>query len=423
MSQEQIQQILILVGVVVTVAAIGFVWGRRSASTRSGEQAQPQKTKPTITEAKAGQGQLSTSSAEPAVLPVSEAADAAKPSSASTTSAVETAQTQPSVSWFNRLSAGLSKTQNQLVRQIESLFVSNSERASREAILDGMLEILVRADVGIRTAEMLIEKVRQELPGSDLSDANAVKEVLRREILGVLKSDPNWRLVSAASAPTVVLMVGVNGVGKTTTTGKLAFKERQAGRSVIVGAADTFRAAAVDQLEEWARRAGAECVRLNEGSDPASVAFECVKRSLAQKTDLCLIDTAGRLHNRQDLMQELAKIKRVASKDVAGAPHEVLLVLDATTGQNAMMQAKAFREIAGVTGLVLTKLDGTAKGGVAIALAHEMGLPIRYIGVGESVDDLQPFLAEEFVEALFDAQSSQIADKTSRSAATGSATF
>ncbi|NBO38863.1 signal recognition particle-docking protein FtsY [bacterium] len=333
------------------------------------------------------------------------------------------ASTASSVPWFSRLTLGLSKTQAQLVRQIESLFVGEHERASREALLDSMLEILVRADVGIRTSEMLIEKVRTSLPGSELTNPAAVMEVLRSEILTLLRNPTiqasapqtnaeisSWSLIDStplagqeSRRSRVVLMVGVNGVGKTTTTGKLAFKERQAGHSVIVGAADTFRAAAVDQLEEWARRAGADCVRLSDGADPASVAFECVKRAVQQGTDLCLIDTAGRLHNRNDLMQELAKIRRVASKDLPGAPHEVLLVLDATTGQNAIQQARAFKEIAGVTGLVLTKLDGTAKGGVAIALANEMNLPIRYIGVGESVEDLQLFNAEEFVEALFQA--------------------
>lgn len=314
------------------------------------------------------------------------------------------------LNWFARLSKGLSKTQTQLVRQIESLFVSGEVQATREAVLDGMLEILVRADVGIRTSEMLIEKVRTALPSGELANSQVVLSVLRKEILQILQAPSRtndtdrtqWSLVRNPSSGTqVVLMVGVNGVGKTTTTGKLAFKERQAGRSVIVGAADTFRAAAVDQLEEWARRAGAECVRLAEGADPASVAFECVKKAISQQMDLCLVDTAGRLHNRNDLMQELSKIKRVTSKDLPGAPHEVLLVLDATTGQNALAQARAFKEIAGVTGLVLTKLDGTAKGGVAIALASEMNLPIRYIGVGEAVEDLQLFSPEEFVEALF----------------------
>jgi fused signal recognition particle receptor len=400
MTFDSVPQILIWLIALAAVAAIAFAVGRRT-------RRQPP---PEITE----------------VAPPSRPSDAVQPPQPSDT----VPPPQPSISWFNRLSAGLSKTQDQIVRQIESLLTSESEKASREALLDRMLEILVRADVGIRTAEMLVEKVRHQLPGAELSDPVAVKRVLQREILqlfdaaaGAQTSDNHWSLVKQGKKPTVVLMVGVNGVGKTTTTGKIAFKQRQTGRSVIVGAADTFRAAAVDQLEEWARRAGAECVRLSEGSDPASVAFECVKRASAQGTELCLVDTAGRLHNRQDLMQELAKIKRVVSKDVEAAPHEVLLVLDATTGQNALQQAKAFREIAGVTGLVLTKLDGTAKGGVAIALAHEMKLPIRYIGVGESVDDLQEFQAEEFVDALFSNHKAKTADIRSQSVATGSATL
>lgn len=322
-------------------------------------------------------------------------------------------QAEAEVSWFARLSAGLSKTQSQLVRQLEGLFVSREERASREALLDSILEVLVRADVGIRTSELLLEKVRTALPVGENLHSGAVLEILREEILKILLAPhqaqsaqsahaKDWSLVDEIGRePRVVLMVGVNGVGKTTTTGKLAFKERRAGRSVIVGAADTFRAAAVDQLEEWARRAGAECVRLTEGADPASVAFECVKKAISQHIDLCLIDTAGRLHNRNDLMQELGKIRRVTSKDLPSAPHDVLLVLDATTGQNALQQARAFKEIAGVTGIVLTKLDGTAKGGIAIALAAELNIPIRYIGVGESVEDLHIFDATEFVDALF----------------------
>lgn len=416
MTTELFPQILGFVLIAAVLGAAAFWLGRRSArksDANIAERTAAGKTPDTRSDSQGqgqGQGQGQESVAGENV--VVEAESIGK----------EPRQSVPSVSWFSRLSSGMSKTQNQLIRQIESLFTSQNEKASREAILDAMLEILVRADVGIRTAEMLIERVRHELPGAELSDAGSVKTVLRKEILGLLKSDAGWSLTSPDQKPAVVLMVGVNGVGKTTTTGKLAFKERQAGKTVIVGAADTFRAAAVDQLEQWAHRAGAECVRLSEGADPASVAFECVKRAVGQQSDLCLVDTAGRLHNRQDLMQELAKIKRVASKDVPGAPHEVLLVLDATTGQNALQQAKAFREIAGVTGLVLTKLDGTAKGGVAIALANEMKLPIRYIGVGESVDDLQPFVAEEFVDALFAPHSSQTADKTSRSEVTGSIT-
>ncbi|NBX18439.1 MAG: signal recognition particle-docking protein FtsY [Proteobacteria bacterium] len=411
MTTELFPQILGFILVAAVLGAAAFWLGRRSARKSDANIAEHSAAGKTPDTRSDGHGQAQESVA------------GQKVGSEAESTGNELPQAIPSVSWFSRLSSGMSKTQNQLIRQIESLFTSQNEKASREAILDAMLEILVRADVGIRTAEMLIERVRHELPGAELSDAGSVKTVLRKEILSLLKSDAGWSLTSPEQKPAVVLMVGVNGVGKTTTTGKLAFKERQAGKTVIVGAADTFRAAAVDQLEQWAHRAGAECVRLSEGADPASVAFECVKRAVGQQSDLCLVDTAGRLHNRQDLMQELAKIKRVASKDVQGAPHEVLLVLDATTGQNALQQAKAFREIAGVTGLVLTKLDGTAKGGVAIALANEMKLPIRYIGVGESVDDLQPFVAEEFVDALFAPHSSQTADKTSRSEVTGSITL
>lgn len=318
------------------------------------------------------------------------------------------AQASAERSWFARLSQGLSKTQSQLVRQLETLFANSGVIAGREAILDSMLEVLVRADVGVRTAERLIEKLRTDLPAEKFGQADAALTVVKDEILRILStpgqsvSNQSWCLSSqGASVPQVVLMVGVNGVGKTTTTGKLAFKLRRQGKTVIVGAADTFRAAAVDQLEEWARRSGAECVRMAEGSDPASVAFECVKKAVADKVDLCLIDTAGRLHNRNDLMQELSKVRRVVGKGVTDAPHEVLLVLDATTGQNALQQAKVFKEVAGVTGLVLTKLDGTAKGGVAIALAAELNLPIRFVGVGEAVEDLQPFEPSEFVDALF----------------------
>ncbi|MEN9825498.1 MAG: hypothetical protein RI953_1243 [Pseudomonadota bacterium] len=407
-------QIITLVLVALLVGVGAFMLGKRSGSN------QLPKPLPSKKEQKQ-QPEVSAEQPKP-----QERSDAARQSALATPVnlppqpevAGEAQESTGTTSWLSRLSQGLSKTQQHLVRQLDSLFTSSADKASREAILDGMLEILVRADVGIRTAEALIEKVRHDLPGDELADAQAVKSVLRKEILRLLSVDKDWSLVPdvVTTTPTVVLMVGVNGVGKTTTTGKLAFKERQAGKSVIVGAADTFRAAAVDQLEEWAKRAGAECVRLTEGADPASVAFECVKRAVSQQTQLCLIDTAGRLHNRQDLMQELGKIRRVASKDVPGAPHEVLLVLDATTGQNAIQQAKSFREVAGVTGLVLTKLDGTAKGGVAIALASELGLPIRYIGVGESVDDLQLFKADEFVDALFSSERSAMINNPQQSA-------
>ncbi|MEN9528938.1 MAG: hypothetical protein RI932_811 [Pseudomonadota bacterium] len=393
----------LFIAVTVFAVVLAFIFGRSVGRRRQEKQ---------LTQVKEGESLAAVEAKQPPHVEETIAANVSAEREAPAVLPAVAAPREPQRSWLSRLASGLSKTQGQLVRQIEVLLLTSKEqRASREAILDSMLEILVRADVGIRTSEMLIEKVRGAVPTSELASSEGILSVLRSEILRILSTpaqatqnptNTSWSLVPRPSQGTrVVLMVGVNGVGKTTTTGKIAFTERQAGHSVIVGAADTFRAAAVDQLEEWARRAGAECVRLAEGADPASVAFECVKKAVSQQIDLCLIDTAGRLHNRNDLMQELGKIRRVTSKDVQGAPHEVLLVLDATTGQNALQQARAFKEIAGVTGLVLTKLDGTAKGGVAIALAAEMNLPIRYIGVGESVEDLQPFSAEEFVDALF----------------------
>jgi fused signal recognition particle receptor len=396
------QSIMIWFGIGILFLLLAFWWIQKSALSQK---------KKVSSDASIAEAQPNVLSDRPSSVVRDEGA------LVSAVSSPQAAESKPvaavSLPWFARLTAGLSKTQTQITRQIEMLFLSGEAKASRESLLDHVLEILVRADVGVRTAERLVDKVRQTLPAAESVKGDAVIALLRSEILEILRAPEDaeakvrgsaWSLVSDAGQETrVVLMVGVNGVGKTTTTGKLAFQEAQSGRKVIVGAADTFRAAAVDQLEEWSRRAGAECVRLNEGADPASVAFECVKRARAQSADLCLVDTAGRLHNRADLMQELAKIKRVASKDFPGAPHEVLLVLDATTGQNALQQAKAFKEIAGVTGLVLTKLDGTAKGGVAIALAAEMNLPIRYVGVGETVEDLHLFNALEFVDALFQA--------------------
>lgn len=306
--------------------------------------------------------------------------------------------------WMERLRTGLARTQGTLVRGIDEFFLSKETKLSREQIFENLFELLIRADLGVHTAERLVDGVRLKLTSDDAGNAQAVKAILKEDILAILKGVEcvsQGTIEAPQTQPHVVLMVGVNGVGKTTTTGKLAFKSSANGMKVAVGAADTFRAAAVEQLGVWAKRAGAEFVQLKEGADPASVAFEAVKVAKEKSAGLCLIDTAGRLHNRADLMQELAKIRRIVGKDVSGAPHEVLLVLDATTGQNAIQQAKAFREIVQVTGLVLTKLDGTAKGGVAIAIAETLKLPIRYIGVGESVEDLEVFQPEEFVNALF----------------------
>ena len=308
------------------------------------------------------------------------------------------------LSWASRLKAGLLRTRSQMVRNLDELFLSRESKTTREDTLEKIFELLIRADVGVRTSELLVGRVRDGLVSAESFTLENVKALLKKEILELFESvrkPTTSTLEHPAELPHVVMMVGVNGVGKTTTTGKLAFKCSQLGQAVVVGAADTFRAAAVEQLAVWADRARATLVRLKEGSDPASVAFETVKIAKASAAQVCLVDTAGRLHNRADLMQELSKIKRVMGKEVAAAPHEVLLVLDATTGQNALSQARIFKEVVEITGLVLTKLDGTAKGGVALAVVSELQLPIRYLGVGETVEDLHSFDAVEFVEALF----------------------
>lgn len=308
------------------------------------------------------------------------------------------------ISWFQRLRFGLSQTHGKIVKNLDEFFLSNKDKISRESTLEFLFELLIQADVGVSTAELLVERVKNRLEKEDLGNSEKFKSILKEEILLVLNiplENRNGTLENPKHKPHVVLMVGVNGAGKTTTTGKLAYKSYLNQKTVVIGAADTFRAAAVEQLSIWAERSHAELIRLKEGTDPASVAFEAAKQAAEQKMDVCLIDTAGRLQTRHDLMQELSKIARVTGKDVVDAPHEVLLVLDATNGQNALQQAKLFREAVNVTGIILTKLDGTAKGGIAIAISHELGLPIRYVGVGESVEDLEIFDAVEFVDALF----------------------
>ncbi|MES2615617.1 MAG: signal recognition particle-docking protein FtsY [Bdellovibrionota bacterium] len=308
------------------------------------------------------------------------------------------------LSWFRRLRFGLSQTHRQIIKNLDEFFLSEKLKLNREDTLEYLFELLVQADVGVATAETLVERVKNRLERDDYNDVEKFKTILKEEILLLLNTlfeNKNGTIENSKHTPHVVLMVGVNGAGKTTTIGKLAYKAHLNNKKVVIGAADTFRAAAVEQLAIWADRAHAKMVNLKEGSDPASVAYEATKIAAEQKLDVCLIDTAGRLQTRHDLMQELSKIARVTGKDVVDAPHEVLLVLDATTGQNALQQAKLFREAVNVTGIILTKLDGTAKGGIAIAISHELGLPIRYVGVGETVDDLELFDAVEFVDALF----------------------
>jgi len=301
--------------------------------------------------------------------------------------------------FFSRLKESLVKTRQAFVEKIDSLV--NRRQSIDEELYEELEEVLVQADVGVATAVELVGKVRETVRQRRVGDPAEVKSILKEHIKEILQSSYG-ELSHSMAPPTVILVVGVNGVGKTTTIGKLAHYYRRAGKKVILGAADTFRAAAIDQLEVWAERAGAEIIRQREGSDPAAVAYDSLQAARARRADVLIVDTAGRLHTKTNLMEELKKINRVVSREMPGAPHEVLLVLDATNGLNALNQAKLFSEAVGVTGIVLTKLDGSAKGGVIIAVKRELGIPIKLIGTGEGVEDLRPFDAGEFVEALFD---------------------
>jgi fused signal recognition particle receptor len=303
---------------------------------------------------------------------------------------------------FDKLKQGLQKTSQQLKDRLDRLdemvgLAGAPEARTREVDVDAaenLEEILLMADVGVAATGEIVSAVKQRQRRGE-----SLRELVKQEMLRVLEASAPAS--QKTGQPHVMLIVGVNGVGKTTTIGKLANQLRQEGRTPLICAADTFRAAAVDQLQIWADRAGVEIVRAKEGSDPAAVVFDAMTAAKARQRDVVLVDTAGRLHTRTNLMNELDKIRRVASREVSGAPHEVLLVLDATVGQNGIAQAREFTNVAGVTGIVLTKLDGTAKGGVAVAIAHDLKLPIRYVGVGEGVDDLLPFSPREYVDAIF----------------------
>jgi fused signal recognition particle receptor len=269
-----------------------------------------------------------------------------------------------------------------------------------EEFLEELEEILITADFGMQATQELVQALTARLEHVDRDEPGQLREILAEEIRVRLKdADPDWP--APENAPLVIMVVGVNGVGKTTTIGKLARQFTASGKKVVLGAGDTFRAAAAEQLEVWGRRSGADVIRHQEGSDPGAVAYDSVKAAVARKADVLILDTAGRLHTKVNLMEELKKIRRILEREVPGAPHETLLVLDATTGQNALVQAKMFQDAVEVSGLVLTKLDGTAKGGIVVAISSQLGLPVRLIGVGEGVADLQPFKADEFVAALF----------------------
>jgi fused signal recognition particle receptor len=301
------------------------------------------------------------------------------------------------VSLMERMRSGLARTQAALVGRVDEL-LRGRQRIDAE-LLEELEEILVTADFGVKTTRELVQSLEKRLAGAD-GDPSLLREALKEEIRLRLRLEAA-PLDPGSVSPFVLMVVGVNGVGKTTTIGKLARQFAGQGRRVILGAGDTFRAAAAEQLAIWGERAGVDVIRHAEGADPAAVAFDAARAAVARKADVLILDTAGRLHTKVNLMEELKKVRRVLEREIPGAPHETLLVLDATTGQNALVQARLFSEAVAVTGLALTKLDGTAKGGVVVAIGAELGLPVRYVGIGEGVDDLRPFDPDLFVEALF----------------------
>lgn len=297
------------------------------------------------------------------------------------------------------LRRGLSKTHERLLGRLKGIL--SSQRGIDEGLWEELEEVLVSSDVGIRTTEELLSSLRKRAARKGVREAQEIYSLLREEVLEVLKGcEAPWE-PDPSDAPQVVMVLGANGVGKTTLVGKLAHRFASEGWKVIIAAADTFRAAAIEQLEIWAERASVPVIRHREGADPSAVAYDALEAASARGYNLVLVDTAGRLHTKGDLIEELKKMRRVLGKKKEGAPHEVLLVLDATTGQNAIVQARTFTEALGVTGLALTKLDGTARGGVIVAIARELALPVRWLGTGEGIEDLLPFSAEDFTEALF----------------------
>lgn len=300
---------------------------------------------------------------------------------------------------LDRLKAGIQKTRSGLVDRLED--VLSGKKQIDADLLEELEYTLITADLGVRTVQDILARIQEQVDRKLTNDASEIRGMIREQLLETLSaSEAPVRVV--AQAPAVVFVVGVNGAGKTTTIGKLTYRFLGEGRRVLLCAADTFRAAAIEQLEIWAERAGVEIIRQKTGADPSAVVFDALQAAKARGVDYVIVDTAGRLHTKENLMAELEKMRRTAQRVIPGAPHEVWLVLDATTGQNGVEQARKFTESSGVTGIILTKLDGTAKGGVVIAIARELNLPIRYIGVGEKIDDLLPFEADRFVASLFD---------------------
>jgi len=301
---------------------------------------------------------------------------------------------------FKRLRHGLTKTRSSFTGRIDTLFAGKKEIT--ESLMDQLEEILFTSDIGVGTTQTLLDAVQEKVTRKELKDPRKLKEMLRNHILSLLDQEPVEHPPPKPGEPMVIMVAGVNGVGKTTTIGKIANRFRQEGKIVMLVAADTFRAAAVEQLTIWGERVGATVIGQGTGADPSAVAFDAMTAAISRNVDVVLVDTAGRLHTQINLMEELQKVHRVIGRKLSGAPHEVWLVLDATTGQNAISQAEAFQEALGLTGIVLTKLDGTAKGGIAIGISSQLQIPIRFIGIGEQMDDLRAFNANEFVRAIFD---------------------
>ena len=300
--------------------------------------------------------------------------------------------------FFQRLKEGLSKTHQGWISRIDGLIAGGKE--IDEALLEELEEILITSDIGVKTSQHLIRDVTVKVTRKELEDGDQLKANLQEQIFQILNQQEKLLDLTKAR-PFVIMVVGVNGTGKTTTISKMAQKFKAQGKSVLLAAADTFRAAAIEQLEIWGQRIGCEVIKQRQGSDPAAVVFDALQAARSRGSDVVLVDTAGRLHTKVNLMEELKKIKRIMTREIPGAPHEILLVLDATTGQNALAQARKFHQALEITGIVLTKLDGTAKGGILIGISNELKIPLRYIGIGEKAEDLREFNARDFVEALF----------------------
>lgn len=300
--------------------------------------------------------------------------------------------------FFDKLKAGLTKTRESIAEQVNNVF-SVFVKVDEE-LFENLEEALIMADIGVETSDYIIETLRENVKHKHITDGNLVKQELK-DIISEILSEQNSEM-NISTTPSVVLVIGVNGVGKTTSIGKIASHYRGMGKKVLLAAADTFRAAAIDQLDIWAQRSGCDIIKYQENSDPAAVVFDACTAAKARGVDILICDTAGRLHNKKNLMAELAKINRVIERELPDSAKETLLVLDATTGQNAVSQAKLFSEAADITGIVLTKLDGTAKGGIVISIAKEQNLPVKFVGVGEGVDDLQEFNPADFAKAIFD---------------------